>query len=130
LRIVVLLAQIEVKDIFYWQKDGKTPPSFDVIQLSQQLEARAASWIFVGNLPQESMRRQEFQRGNFLLGPQASRPQRAARRAVFGIGLQTFSRFALIAGETPAVPVNALTACPIRTETAGIARKPLQNGFT
>jgi len=45
-----------------------------------------------------------------LLGPRASRPQRAEGAVVFKLlFLHSFSRFALIAGGMPAVPANLLT---------------------
>jgi hypothetical protein len=43
-----------------------------------------------------------------LLGPRASRPQRAAGALVLGLFRNVFSRFAPIAGGTPAVPANHL----------------------
>jgi hypothetical protein len=46
--------------------------------------------------------------GRFLLGPRASRPQRAEGAKLLQ-PFQNLSRFALIAGGTPAVPVNAMS---------------------
>ena len=47
------------------------------------------------------------------LGPRASRPQRAAGAKLYlhceNLGQSFFLRFALIAGETPAVPEKRLT---------------------
>jgi len=62
------------------------------------------------DLPPHASNTDEFvQPSSDLLGPRASRPQRAVGAQVFGSSSRICSRFALIASGTPAVPANHLT---------------------
>jgi hypothetical protein len=58
------------------------------------------------------------QQSSDWLGPRASRPQRTE-------GAKVFSRFALIAGGTPAVPANHLTLTRFGSLSSRLARRRL-----
>ena len=74
-----------------------------------------SDYTIASNMQQERLRGQfegcSSNRSSDLLGPRASRPQtRRQARSSWESPSNPFSRFTLMAGETPAVPANHLIA--------------------